>query len=235
MLLQLENITIRYGSHRAVNQCSIALKEGEVVGLFGHNGAGKSSILKGILGQVPVHSGEIRYRGQPIANRTVSENCRQGIALVPQGFGVFGGLTVLENLRLGAYNGRLPEEKVAAQLEMVYELFPMLYEKRMQKAGLLSGGQQQMVKMGMGLMKNPELLLLDEPSLGLAPALADMVLEKVREINRSSGTSVLIVEQNVSQTLHLTHRVYFIRMGEVIAHFEDVEELRQREHFWEFF
>ncbi|WP_102345850.1 ABC transporter ATP-binding protein [Bacillus sp. Marseille-P3661] len=235
MLLKVDNIQINYDNHLAIKGCSIQINEGEIVGLFGHNGAGKSSILKSILGYTPVNEGQIYYKGKPITGRNISENTSEGITLIPQGFGVFSDLTVEENLKLAVHNSCLPKAKINSQLNIVYDLFPILYEKRKQKANFLSGGQQQMVKMGMGLMKNPTLMLLDEPSLGLSPALAEMVLEKVAEFNKMFNMAVLIVEQNVSQTLFLVDRVYFLRMGQIIHQVENVEEIKSRDNFWEFF
>ena len=213
-MLTLSGISAGYGSVPAVSDVSIAVREGEAVGLLGANGAGKSTTLRAISGLVRPTSGAITFFGKSIASLPAYKITELGIAHVPEGRQVFPELTVKENLEIGAY---IPSAKVARQrsLELVFNIFPVLAERRRQMAGTMSGGEQQMLAVGRGLMLQPRLLMLDEPSLGLAPVVTDTTFQKIREIH-AMGTAILLVEQNVSRALTLVQRAYVLESGKVI-------------------
>ena len=213
-MLTLSGISAGYGSVPAVSDVSIAVREGEAVGLLGANGAGKSTTLRAISGLVRPTSGAITFFGKSIASLPAYKITELGIAHVPEGRQVFPELTVKENLEIGAY---IPSAKAARQrsLELVFNIFPVLAERRRQMAGTMSGGEQQMLAVGRGLMLQPRLLMLDEPSLGLAPVVTDTTFQKIREIH-AMGTAILLVEQNVSRALTLVQRAYVLETGKVI-------------------
>ena len=213
-MLTLSGISAGYGSVPAVSDVSIAVREGEAVGLLGANGAGKSTTLRAISGLVRPTSGAITFFGKSIASLPAYKITELGIAHVPEGRQVFPELTVKENLEIGAY---IPSAKAARQrsLELVFNIFPVLAERRRQMAGTMSGGEQQMLAVGRGLMLQPRLLMLDEPSLGLAPVVTDTTFQKIREIH-AMGTAILLVEQNVSRALTLVQRAYVLESGKVI-------------------
>jgi branched-chain amino acid transport system ATP-binding protein len=200
----------------AISDVSIAVGEGEAVGLLGANGAGKSSTLRAISGLLKLSSGAVRFAGTDLAAMPAYRIPELGIAHVPEGRQVFPEMTVEENLEIGAY---VPKAKAArAQtMELVYGIFPRLAERRRQLAGTMSGGEQQMLAVGRGLMLKPRLLMLDEPSLGLAPVMTDVTFEKIGEIHRM-GTAILLVEQNVSRALSLVTRAYVLESGRIIMH-----------------
>jgi branched-chain amino acid transport system ATP-binding protein len=205
-----------------------------VVTVLGHNGAGKSTTLKTILGLLPARSGQVRFAGKPWANGDPADNVRRGMALVPQGRGVFPDLTVIENLMLGAYTRRDPAA-TEARLREVIELFPLLAERRSQRAGTLSGGEQQMLAVGMALMPRPRLMMMDEPSIGLAPVLVQRVLETVRHINRRFGTAIILVEQNIKTALGVADRAYVMKSGRVVLEKPAGELLAARDSWWELY
>jgi branched-chain amino acid transport system ATP-binding protein len=215
-VLALSGVSAGYGSVPAVSDVSIAVGEGEAVGLLGANGAGKSTTLRAISGLVRLTSGTITFLGTNIASVPPYKITELGIAHVPEGRQVFPELTVKENLEIGAY---IPSARVerSRTLDLVFNIFPVLAERRKQLAGTMSGGEQQMLAVGRGLMLKPRLLMLDEPSLGLAPVVTDATFEKIREIH-SMGTAVLLVEQNVSRALSLVQRAYVLESGKVIMH-----------------
>ena len=215
-MLALSGVSAGYGSVPAVSDVSIAVGEGEAVGLLGANGAGKSTTLRAISGLVRLTSGTITFLGTNIASVPPYKITELGIAHVPEGRQVFPELTVKENLEIGAY---IPSARVVRSrtLDLVFNIFPVLAERRKQLAGTMSGGEQQMLAVGRGLMLKPRLLMLDEPSLGLAPVVTDATFEKIREIH-SMGTAVLLVEQNVSRALSLVQRAYVLESGKVIMH-----------------
>jgi branched-chain amino acid transport system ATP-binding protein len=215
MRLEVKDIHIAYGDAPAVWDASLAVEEGEIVSVIGPNGAGKSTLINAIAGLLRWRRGIVAFGGVDLATVPPHRVCRHGIALVPEGRRLFTTLTVEENLELGSYR---PEARKVTQetLGHVFELFPMLKEKRHQLAGSLSGGQQQMVAIGRGLMARPKLLLLDEPSLGLAPSVVADVFAAVRRIH-AEGVSILLVEQNVSQALDLADRVYVLEDGRIVA------------------
>jgi branched-chain amino acid transport system ATP-binding protein len=213
-MLRVENVTVHYGKKPALQGITITAEKGEFVGVLGSNRAGKSTLLQTISGLIPLSEGEITFDGRPISKMAPHRIPSLGVAHVPEGRQLFPKLNVEENLKLGAI---LPEARGRSKesLEMVYSLFPRLEQRRHQMAGSLSGGEQQMVAIGRGLMLQPRLLMLDEPSLGLAPILVDEVYEKIREIRRL-GMAVLLVEQNIPLSLSCIERGYLLENGRVV-------------------
>jgi branched-chain amino acid transport system ATP-binding protein len=212
-LLALESLEVAYGGIRAVKGIDIAVEKGETVCLIGANGAGKTTTLRAITGLVRPKAGRIRYDGQEIGGLKVHEIARRGLALVPEGRGIFGQLTIDENLAMGAYTRR-DRGQVSADIERAFTLFPRLKERRGQVAGTLSGGEQQMLAIARALMSRPHLLLLDEPSMGLAPLMVEKIFEVIRTI-ASEGVTLLLVEQNARLALEASHRGYVLEGGVV--------------------
>ena len=212
-MLEVSGLNIYYGGIHALRGISISVPKDKIVTLIGANGAGKSTMLRGISGLVEVRSGKISFLGRAIQNRPAHRIARMGIALVPEGRRIFGNLTVEENLLMGSFaQTGTEEEKVG--LERVYEIFPRLRERKKQKGGTLSGGEQQMLALGRGLMARPVLLMLDEPSMGLAPKLVHEVFSILRTIHRE-GMTILLVEQNAVAALHAAHYGYVLQTGGV--------------------
>ncbi|HET7490322.1 MAG TPA: ABC transporter ATP-binding protein [Bradyrhizobium sp.] len=220
-MLKLQQVSASYGSVPAISNVSIEVGEGEAVGLLGANGAGKSTTLRAISGLVKPTSGMISFAGNDLASFRPHKIPELGIAHVPEGRQVFPDMTVNENLEVGAYVPMAKAERKAT-IELVYGIFPRLAERRRQLAGTMSGGEQQMLAVGRGLMLKPRLLMLDEPSLGLAPVMTDVTFEKIGEIHKM-GTAILLVEQNVSRALSLVQRAYVLESGKVIMHGTSVE------------
>jgi branched-chain amino acid transport system ATP-binding protein len=212
-LLELVGLNVRYGGVPAVRNLSLHVEPGEIVGLIGPNGAGKSTTLHAIMGMVPAHGGDIRLEGTSLRGKAPETVARTGIALVPEGRRIFAELTVEENLRLGL-SARRAREGADEDIEAVYTLFPIVREFRRRQAGALSGGQQQQLAIGRALVASPRLVLLDEPSLGLAPKIVDVVFEALSEI-RSRGITVLLVEQRAQRTVAFSDRTYLIANGEI--------------------
>jgi branched-chain amino acid transport system ATP-binding protein len=212
-LLEVSEIRARYGSIEALKGISLTVEEGEVVTLIGSNGAGKSTTLRSISGLTPASAGKITFAGEDITRIPAHEIVVRGIALAPEGRHCFARMTVRENLDLGAHRRRGPE--IASDLERVYELFPRLLEREKQKAGTMSGGEQQMLAIGRALMARPRLLMLDEPSMGIAPILVQRIYETIGEINRS-GVTILLVEQNANYALDVSQRGYVLETGRVV-------------------
>jgi branched-chain amino acid transport system ATP-binding protein len=227
-MLRYENVGAAYGSFVALRDISFAVRDGERVGVFGHNGAGKTTLLRCAIGDIAGASGRVTYRGEEIARGEVHRNARRGIGFVPQGHNVFRELSVEQNLRIA---GLLHDPGYAAE---VYRLFPILEERRAQLAGSLSGGQQQMLALGMALMTRPSILLMDEPCTGLAPIIVKSVLESLRRINENSGTTIVIVEQNVQATLREVERALVLKTGRLIFDGPSAE-LAAKEDLWEWF
>ena len=215
-MLELSRVSARYGSVPAISDVTISVGEGEAVGLLGANGAGKSTTLRAISGLVRLTAGTITFMGQKLTLLPPYKIPELGIAHVPEGRQVFPDMTVQENLEIGAYVGKAREVR-SGTLDLVFSIFPRLAERRTQRAGTMSGGEQQMLAVGRGLMLNPRLLMLDEPSLGLAPVMTDVTFEKIQEIHKM-GTAILLVEQNVSRALTLVQRAYVLESGRVIMH-----------------
>ena len=214
MLLELKDISVRYGAVSAIEAVSLGVQKGEVVAVMGPNGAGKSTVLKAIMGLAPVVGGEVFWRQELLAAAT-HEIVKEGLAFVPQGRRVFNHLTIQENLEMGCLylNDRAEKER---RLDSVMELFPILNEKRRDLASQMSGGQQQMLALGRGLMAGPEMLLLDEPTLGLAPIVVREVFEKVSEISERLRTTILVVEHNIKGVLNIVDRAYVLDKGLVV-------------------
>ena len=214
MLLELKDISVRYGAVSAIEAVSLGVRKGEVVAVMGPNGAGKSTVLKAVMGLAPVVGGKVYWRQELLAAAT-HEIVKEGIAFVPQGRRVFTHLTIQENLEMGCLylNDRAEKER---RLDSVMELFPVLHDKRRDLASQMSGGQQQMLALGRGLMASPEMLLLDEPTLGLAPIVVREVFEKVWEISDRLRTTILVVEHNIKGVLNIVDRAYVLDKGRVV-------------------
>ena len=212
MLLEIEDLRVHYGKVEALKGVTLSVDEGEIVSLIGGNGAGKTTTLKTISGVRPVTSGRIVFDGNDIVGEKPHKLVELGLCQAPEGRGIFPGMTVMENLEMGAYARR---EQRGGDLDRVFDLFPRLRERRKQAGGTLSGGEQQMLAIGRALMARPRVLLLDEPSMGLAPMLVSQIFSIIREIN-GQGTTVLLVEQNAAQALRLAHRAYVLETGRVV-------------------
>ena len=213
-LLSVDNISVRYGQLTALRKASIRIAEGETLFVTGPNGAGKSTLLKAIAGVVSPREGSIEFSGQPIAGRSPEDIARLGFSMVPEGREVFGALTIEENLRLGT-GIRKDKDQAARDLEQVYTVFPMLKDRKDQHAGVLSGGQQQMLVIGRALMTAPRLIAIDEPSLGLAPKVIDDVYATLIKLRDSRGLTLLIVEQSATRAMLTGGRMVLMRSGEV--------------------
>jgi branched-chain amino acid transport system ATP-binding protein len=212
-LLELHGVTAFYGAIQALRGIDLVVNQGEIVTLIGANGAGKSTLMMTICGTPRARDGRIVYEGQDIAKLPTHEIMRRDIAQSPEGRRIFSRMSVYENLLMGAH-GR-PAAEVAETMEQVFTLFPRMRERRDQRGGTLSGGEQQMLAIGRALMSRPKLLLLDEPSLGLAPLIVKMIFNAIRELNRTTGLTVLLVEQNAFQALRLAHRGYVLVNGAI--------------------
>ena len=212
-LLELKKLEVAYGGIHAVKGIDLEIAEGELVCLIGANGAGKTTTLKGICGLLPVKAGEILYGGADITGKPAFQLVRRGLAMVPEGRGVFGALTIEENLAMGAYI-RNDTEGIKSDVERVYHLCPRLKERRRQTAGTMSGGEQQMLAMGRAMMSRPKMLLLDEPSMGLAPLMVQKVFETILTIS-SEGVTILLIEQNAKLALEVSRRGYVMESGEI--------------------
>jgi len=212
-LLEVQEIHTFYGNIEALKGVSLTVQEGEIVTLIGSNGAGKSTTLRSISGLSPARSGEIRFDGREITRMPPQEIVRLGISQSPEGRRCFARMTVRENLEMGGY--LRADDEIAQGLERVFDLFPRLQERERQKAGTMSGGEQQMLAIGRALMARPKLMLLDEPSMGIAPILVERIYETVREINRQ-GTTILLVEQNANYALGVSTRGYVLETGRVV-------------------
>ena len=214
MLLEIDNVSLLYGRIQALHGISLTVDEGEIVALIGANGAGKSTTMRAISGIRPIASGSIRFAGEDISKLRADLRVRRGLCQAPEGRGIFPGMSVLENLNMGAYTRR-DRAGMAADLDRVLTLFPRLAERRKQLGGTLSGGEQQMLAVGRALMSRPKLLLLDEPSMGLAPMLIQQIFSIITEINQQ-GTTILLVEQNAQQALSRAHRAYVLETGRIV-------------------
>ncbi|MBR5571328.1 MAG: ABC transporter ATP-binding protein [Oscillospiraceae bacterium] len=226
-MLEIRDLKVMFGKSIAINNVNLDVPQGGIVTLIGSNGAGKSTTLNAALGVVPTTEGSVKFMSEDITNLSISEKVQRGLVLVPEGRHLFPYLSVYKNLILGATQ-RKDREGILKDLEFVYELFPILKERAKQKAGTLSGGQQQMVAIARGIMAAPKLLCLDEPSLGLAPAVIEDIGKKIRELNRVRGTSILLVEQNVHLAFGVADYCYTLQVGNVVAEGK-VDEIRQND------
>ena len=215
MRLEVKDLHVHYGKIEAIKGVSIVVNEGEIVTLIGANGAGKTTMLKTISGLRPVSSGQILFDGKDISKMAAHERVDLGLSQAPEGRGIFPGMTVLENLEMGKYHRKDRKSEMKEDLEKVYHLFPRLLERINQAGGTLSGGEQQMLAIGRALMARPKVLLLDEPSMGLAPLMIANIFRIITEIN-NLGTTILLVEQNAQQALQRAHRAYVLETGNVV-------------------
>lgn len=212
-MLQIRELDTGYGKKQVLFGLSIKVGKGDIVALIGPNGAGKSTVLKAVCGLIPAWSGEIRFNGAVTNGSTPAQNVARGITFAPQGNRVFTDLTVMENLEIGGF--QLPRRELRPRIDQVIEMFPILRDRSRQDAGNLSGGEQQMLALARALVAKPNLLMLDEPSLGLSPNLVRGVFEKIVEINQNTGVSVLIVEQKVREALRVCKKVYSLKLGKL--------------------
>jgi branched-chain amino acid transport system ATP-binding protein len=216
MRLEIKDLHVFYGKIEAIKGISVVVNQGEIVTLIGANGAGKTTTLKTISGLRPVTSGQIIFDGRDISNMSAHERVEIGISQAPEGRGIFPGMTVLENLEIGKYFRKNRKAEMDEDLEKVYGLFPRLKERASQAGGTLSGGEQQMLAIGRALMARPQVLLLDEPSMGLAPMMIQNIFNIITAINKDLGTTILLVEQNAQQALQRANRAYVLETGKVV-------------------
>ncbi len=216
MRLEIKDLRVFYGKIEAIKGISVVVNQGEIVTLIGANGAGKTTTLKTISGLRPITSGSITFDGQDISKMPAHDRVALGISQSPEGRGIFPGMSVLENLEIGKYFRKDRKHEMKEDLEKVYHLFPRLKERAFQAGGTLSGGEQQMLAIGRALMARPKVLLLDEPSMGLAPMMIANIFKIITEINTELGTTILLVEQNAQQALQRAHRAYVLETGKVV-------------------
>jgi branched-chain amino acid transport system ATP-binding protein len=231
--LEVENLRAGYGKRAVLHDISLTVGVGEIVTVLGHNGAGKTTLLKAIFGMLPVASGRVLYEGKDLTNVSTADAVRRGLSLTPAESPIFRELTIAENLELGAFTVTDAKEQ-QRRLARVHELFPLLKDRAAETAGLFSGGQQRMLSIGIALMSGAKLMLLDEPSLGIAPSLVQELFAGIRELCQDEDLSVLLIEQNVRAALPIADRAYYVRMGAVILE-ESAEDSRKREHWWDLF
>lgn len=223
-MLVVENLFVNYGAIKALKDLSCRVEQGEIVALIGANGAGKTTTLNAISGIVPILTGKISFQGEVISGIPPHEIVMRGISQVPEGRRVFANMTVMENLEMGAYT-RTDSNAIREEIDQVFKRFPRLFERKKQLAKTLSGGEQQMLAMGRALMSRPKLLLLDEPSMGLAPMLVEQIFSIIQEIN-ATGTTIMLVEQNANMALTIANRAYVLETGEVVLS-GDAKELAE--------
>ena len=212
-MLKIENLVVAYGGIEALKGVSLEVQEGKIVTLIGANGAGKSTTLRSVMGLVKPKAGSITYNGKNLITMKTKDKVKHGLALVPEGRRVFGDLTVLENLKIGAY-ARKDDAGIKEDMDWVFDLFPRLKERTWQLAGTLSGGEQQMLAIGRGLMSRPKLLMMDEPSLGLAPLIVRDMFKIIKEVNKK-GVTILLIEQNANAALHIADVGYVMEVGKI--------------------
>lgn len=232
-ILRVTKLQAGYGRKQVVFDVDLSVSQGEILGVFGHNGSGKTTTIRTILGITPVLGGTIEFKGKDVTKASSRANVKSGMAMIPSERFVFADLTVIDNLLLGAANDADTERR-DKRLELVRELFPILLERSTQLAGTMSGGQQRMVSLGMALMASPALLMLDEPSLGLAPAVVQQIFTTVRRLADEEGLAVLLLEQNVGQALRIVDRVSVMRSGRVILE-ETADQMKGRDSYWDLF
>jgi branched-chain amino acid transport system ATP-binding protein len=232
-ILRVTQLQAGYGRKQVVFDVDLSVSRGEILGVFGHNGSGKTTTIRSVLGIMPVLGGTIEFKGKDVTKASSRANVKSGMAMIPSERFVFADLTVIDNLLLGAANDADANRR-DQRLELVRSLFPVLLDRSTQLAGTMSGGQQRMVSLGMALMASPTLLMLDEPSLGLAPAVVQQIFTTVRRLADEEGLAVLLLEQNVGQALRIVDRVSVMRSGRVILE-ETANQMRARDSYWELF
>lgn len=232
-ILQAKGITAGYGKRRVLTNVDIHVEPGEIVGVLGHNGAGKTTLLKCLFRMLPVEGGQIEFQGHNINKSTSVKSAASGMSFTPSERPIFRDLTVLQNLELGAHALK-DRSAMGDRLAEIIEIFPILGERKAQLAGRFSGGQQRQLSLGMALMVQPELMLLDEPSLGISPAVVNHTFEIIRNLAKERGTAVLIVEQNVKAVTAIADRVYVLRHGEMVLE-ESGQQARERTEWWHLF
>ena len=232
MLLHVRDLETGYQNKQVLFGVSLDLEQQEIVALLGHNGAGKSTLVSAIYGLLPLYRGRIEFQGENIVGKKILSNVQKGLVLVPGGHQVFGELSVMENLKVVQYLHK--KENFASQLAEIFRIFPWLSERKSQTAHTLSGGEQQMLSIALGLLMKPKLLMLDEPSLGLAPLMVANIMEAIQLINREYHVGILLVEQNIRYALDTSSRVYVMRLGKMITQ-SRTDELRQKENYIDLF
>jgi branched-chain amino acid transport system ATP-binding protein len=232
-VLAVSGLQAGYGNKKVVFDLDLSTGKGEIITLLGHNGAGKTTTLKTIFGMLPSMGGKVVYKGEDVTRSTCRRNVRRGMSMIPSERFVFGELSVRDNLALGAMHEKSGQVKEARR-RRVHELFPILDERASQAASTLSGGQQRILSLGVAMMSGPEMLMLDEPSLGLAPALVGDIFDAIRALSDEEGLSVLLLEQNVVQALRIADRAYVMRSGRIILE-ETSEKMRDRDDYWDVF
>jgi branched-chain amino acid transport system ATP-binding protein len=233
MLLEIKDLESGYGKTQVLYGISLTIQEREIVGLIGHNGAGKSTILRSIFGLLKPYQGHVLYMNQEITSQSPTTNIDRGICLIPQDQFIFNDLTVRDNLEISIFTMR-DKSNLDSRFETLYKLFPILEDRRNQLGGTLSGGERRILSIGMGLLRQPKLMMLDEPSSGLSPIITQHVAEAIQEINSTLATSVLLVEQNVKMAFKLSKRVYVMKAGRIILE-ETGDKLLEREGWWDLF
>lgn len=231
-LLEVKDLVVKYGKKEVLHRVSFSLEEGSITALLGPNGAGKTTALNSIFGLLKVKEGRIILKGKEITNQSPASNTTEGIGIVPQEQKIFTELTVLENLEMGGYT--LKREAFRGRVEVVYSLFPILEERKNQLGGTLSGGERQMLAIGMSLIPSPHLLLLDEPSLGLSPIFVEKVMENIQTINDQFKTTIFLVEQNVMEALKISKKIFLLRLGILLGE-EESKNISSLEKFWKMF
>jgi branched-chain amino acid transport system ATP-binding protein len=232
-LLSARGVTAGYGKRRVLSDVTVTVAPGEVVGVLGHNGAGKTTLLKTLMRMVPLSEGEIEFLGQPVKRKSSVDMVRQGMTITPAETPIFRDLKVVENLELGATNVK-DKAEIRRRMDEVYEIFPVLAERRGAIAGRFSGGQQRQLSLGIALMAHPKLMLLDEPSLGISPAVVESTFRTIKSLASERNMSVLVVEQNVKAVTAIVDRVYVLRNGAIVLE-ESGEEAQRREVWWDLF
>lgn len=214
MILEVRELVSGYQNKKVLHGMNLQMEEGDVIGTIGHNGAGKTTLLKSLFGLIQPWEGEVIYQGRDITGRRPEINVQEGIAFMPQGQGLFPDLTIMENLEMSSFG--MDEITFKRRVSHVFELFPILEERKKQRAGTLSGGEQRMLSLGLTLMREPTLLLLDEPSLGLAPRIVQLVMNTIAEINRQFKNSIILVEQNFEQVKKVAKKIIAIKLGKIV-------------------
>lgn len=227
MFFKMEHCDVYYGQIQALYDINVEINPGEIISIIGANGAGKTTLMKSIMGLVPAKNGKIVWQDEEIQAKKTHHIVKRGISYVPEGREIFPGMTVLENMEMGAYTLHMSAKEKADKLNEMYELFPRLYERKKQKAGTLSGGEQQMLAMGRALMSHPRLIVLDEPSMGLSPLYVNEIFDIIQEINKD-GVTVLLVEQNAKKALSISNKAYVLETGNIVLS-GDAKELMNNE------